>query len=83
MFLEDDNDEIQLDILNSDQPQSSNQDFNRIAIPMNDACIGKVRRKVQGEMVQFPEWMRIVKPCRFPYIAQIGDKVVYFRQGNT
>lgn len=50
---------------------------------MNDACIGKVRRKVQGEMVQFPEWMRIVKPCRFPYIAQIGDKVVYFRQGNT
>uniref|UniRef100_A0A158Q3Z3 Bromo domain-containing protein n=1 Tax=Dracunculus medinensis TaxID=318479 RepID=A0A158Q3Z3_DRAME len=83
VVIEDDNDEIQLDILNSDQPQSSNQDFNRIAIPMNDACIGKVRRKVQGEMVQFPEWMRIVKPCRFPYIAQIGDKVVYFRQGNT
>ena len=31
--------------------------------------------------VEFPEWMRLVKPCRFPYISQIGDVVVYFRQG--
>uniref|UniRef100_A0A0R3RTJ3 Bromo domain-containing protein n=1 Tax=Elaeophora elaphi TaxID=1147741 RepID=A0A0R3RTJ3_9BILA len=30
----------------------------------------------------FPRWMRITQPLRFPYIAQIGDEVVYFRQGH-
>ncbi|KJH51587.1 Bromodomain protein [Dictyocaulus viviparus] len=30
----------------------------------------------------FPEWMRISEPRRFPYIAQLGDHVVYFRQGH-
>uniref|UniRef100_A0A0N5AL33 Bromo domain-containing protein n=1 Tax=Syphacia muris TaxID=451379 RepID=A0A0N5AL33_9BILA len=33
-------------------------------------------------VVEFPSWMRLVYPCRFPYIAQIGDVVVYFRQGH-
>ncbi|KAK6107108.1 WD domain G-beta repeat family protein [Brugia pahangi] len=30
----------------------------------------------------FPRWMRLTQPLRFPYIAQIGDEVVYFRQGH-
>lgn len=30
----------------------------------------------------FPRWMRLTQPLRFPYIAQIGDEVVYFRQGR-
>ncbi|VDN05546.1 unnamed protein product [Thelazia callipaeda] len=30
----------------------------------------------------FPKWMRLTQPLRFPYIAQIGDEVVYFRQGH-
>ncbi|GMT01045.1 hypothetical protein PENTCL1PPCAC_23218 [Pristionchus entomophagus] len=30
----------------------------------------------------FPDWMREVKRKRFPYVAQIGDNVVYFRQGH-
>ncbi|GMR56272.1 hypothetical protein PMAYCL1PPCAC_26467, partial [Pristionchus mayeri] len=29
----------------------------------------------------FSEWMREVKRKRFPYVAQIGDQVVYFRLG--
>lgn len=29
----------------------------------------------------FPRWMCLTQPLRFPYIAQIGDEVVYFRQG--
>lgn len=30
----------------------------------------------------FPFWMRITQPLRFPYVAQLGDEVVYFRQGH-
>uniref|UniRef100_A0A1I7V9M8 Bromo domain-containing protein n=1 Tax=Loa loa TaxID=7209 RepID=A0A1I7V9M8_LOALO len=30
----------------------------------------------------FPRWMRLTQPLRFPYVAQIGDEVVYFRQGH-
>ncbi|VDD91305.1 unnamed protein product [Enterobius vermicularis] len=33
-------------------------------------------------IIEFPSWMRLFRPCRFPYIAQIGDVVVYFRQGH-
>ncbi|CAJ0573790.1 unnamed protein product, partial [Mesorhabditis spiculigera] len=31
----------------------------------------------------FPEWSRKTVPRRFPYIAQPGDNVVYFRQGHS
>ena len=34
-------------------------------------------------IIEFPSWMRLFRPCRFPYIAQIGDVVVYFRQGSV
>ncbi|GMR54123.1 hypothetical protein PMAYCL1PPCAC_24318, partial [Pristionchus mayeri] len=30
----------------------------------------------------FPEWMRETKRKRFPYVAQAGDHVVYFRLGH-
>ncbi|VDK43871.1 unnamed protein product [Anisakis simplex] len=33
-------------------------------------------------MVEFPTWMRLVQPMKFPYIAQLDDEVVYFRQGH-
>lgn len=28
------------------------------------------------------EWKPIIKPTRFPYIAQIGDMIVYMKQGH-
>ncbi|VDN26259.1 unnamed protein product [Gongylonema pulchrum] len=32
--------------------------------------------------VDFPRWMRLTQPLRFPYVAQLEDEVVYFRQGH-
>lgn len=38
--------------------------------------------KKESFLDSFPEWMRISEPRRFPFIAQLGDHVVYFRQGH-
>lgn len=35
-----------------------------------------------AELATFPYSMQIVKPTRFPYVAQLGDKVVYCKQGH-
>ncbi|ETN81052.1 hypothetical protein NECAME_08754, partial [Necator americanus] len=40
------------------------------------------RQKKDAFLDSFPEWMRMTEPRRFPYIAQLGDHVVYFRQGH-
>ncbi|MFH4980022.1 hypothetical protein AB6A40_006731 [Gnathostoma spinigerum] len=38
-------------------------------------------KKTEPVILEFPNWMRMVRQLRFPYIAQVGDNVVYFRQG--
>uniref|UniRef100_A0A914BVI5 Uncharacterized protein n=1 Tax=Acrobeloides nanus TaxID=290746 RepID=A0A914BVI5_9BILA len=35
-----------------------------------------------GPIIDFPMWMRKVQVRRFPYIAQLGDQVVYCLQGH-
>ncbi|KAJ1363311.1 Bromodomain and WD repeat-containing protein 3 [Parelaphostrongylus tenuis] len=40
------------------------------------------RPKKESFLDSFPDWMRISEPRRFPFIAQLGDHVVYFRQGH-
>ncbi|VDM67349.1 unnamed protein product [Strongylus vulgaris] len=40
------------------------------------------RQKKESFLDSFPDWMRMTEPRRFPYIAQLGDHVVYFRQGH-
>lgn len=46
---------------------------------------GTERTKQRGARstpaVDFPTWMRLVQPLKFPYVAQLDDEVVYFRQG--
>ncbi|WKX91473.1 hypothetical protein Q1695_009928 [Nippostrongylus brasiliensis] len=44
----------------------------------------KSRQKPKKEsfLDSFPDWMRMMEPRRFPFIAQLGDQVVYFRQGH-
>uniref|UniRef100_A0A9J2Q5S3 Uncharacterized protein n=1 Tax=Ascaris lumbricoides TaxID=6252 RepID=A0A9J2Q5S3_ASCLU len=47
---------------------------------------GTERTKQRGARstpaVDFPTWMRLVQPLKFPYVAQLDDEVVYFRQGH-
>ncbi|KAK5979848.1 Bromodomain protein [Trichostrongylus colubriformis] len=40
------------------------------------------RQKKVSFLDSFPDWMRMTEPRRFPFIAQLGDHVVYFRQGH-
>ncbi|CAD6184954.1 unnamed protein product [Caenorhabditis auriculariae] len=41
-----------------------------------------VRKVKDTWRTTFPQWMQMTKPRRFPYFAQLGDRVVYFRQGH-
>lgn len=54
-------------------PQSASEQFSSSAFPDNYSDETKT---------DFPRWMRLTQPLRFPYVAQIGDEVVYFRQGK-
>lgn len=38
--------------------------------------------KKHSQSVVYPEWMMTSERRRFPYVAQIGDTVVYFVQGH-
>ncbi|VDK51008.1 unnamed protein product [Cylicostephanus goldi] len=60
----------------SDIPGPSTAD----AIPTKKPARPKQKR--ESFLDSFPEWMRMTEPRRFPYIAQLGDHVVYFRQGH-
>ncbi|VDM38223.1 unnamed protein product [Toxocara canis] len=42
----------------------------------------KRRAAAAKHVVDFPTWMRLVQPLKFPYVAQLDDEVVYFRQGH-
>lgn len=35
-----------------------------------------------ASITEYPLWMRATEVRRFPYIAQLGDVVVYFTQGH-
>lgn len=52
------------------------------ATPAEAAADQSSHRKSRAPVAEFPSWMRLVRPMRFPYVAQLGDEVVYFRQGH-
>ncbi|KIH60816.1 Bromodomain protein [Ancylostoma duodenale] len=59
-----------------DVPGPSTSDVAQVKKPP------RPRQKKESFLDSFPEWMRMTEPRRFPYIAQLGDHVVYFRQGH-
>ncbi|EYC02604.1 hypothetical protein Y032_0099g3203 [Ancylostoma ceylanicum] len=59
-----------------DVPGPSTSDATQVKKP------SRPRQKKESFLDSFPEWMRMTEPRRFPYIAQLGDHVVYFRQGH-
>uniref|UniRef100_A0A7E4V464 Bromo domain-containing protein n=1 Tax=Panagrellus redivivus TaxID=6233 RepID=A0A7E4V464_PANRE len=54
--------------------------------PEDEAGVAEPRAPVAPSppiQIDYPEWTRQLVTRRFPYLAQIGDHVVYFPQGHT
>ncbi len=39
------------------------------------------KRKMDLKSFQPSDWLSLTKPCKLPFYPQMGDEVMYFRQG--
>uniref|UniRef100_A0A7I4XXM5 Bromo domain-containing protein n=1 Tax=Haemonchus contortus TaxID=6289 RepID=A0A7I4XXM5_HAECO len=69
-------------------PEVEEDETDATDIPsVSDAAVpvkkpSRQRKKKESFLDSFPDWMRMTEPRRFPFVAQLGDHVVYFRQGH-
>ncbi|OTF79150.1 bromodomain and WD repeat-containing protein 3-like protein, partial [Euroglyphus maynei] len=63
-------------------PPERRQRFEQIRVDQNGHQFSHVESNHLDEKFRPPEWFTNSKPKRTPYFPQIGDRVVYFRQGH-
>jgi hypothetical protein len=79
---EDDEEEQQPSTSQQQVPPLSNRKLDNNGTLTKRGAKGTTASKSRTDLDSFPDWMLSSEVRKFPYIAQIGDRVVYFRQGH-
>lgn len=68
--------------LSKQQQQQKQLINNKTNLKLASSVLEKARLKECPVEYRPPEWLTSTKPRKTPYVPQIGDEVVYFRQGH-